>query len=318
MWAAGCLNGNFASLYVDENSTPLWRATAALFSEPALAITAGLSIMLAGALIIQRASYNFIIIREKTSQPFFLYILFYSSCINQLPLSPAAIALIFFISATYQLLSSYHNEISICNAYNAALLIGLGSLFWIPLLWMTPVIWIGMYRLQSFSRRTFSASVAGIATVYWILLGYCMLTGDFSYFSSDLSQLFRIDILSWLTIGKTAVLNMILILVFIIIGLLGIHIHEYDDSLRTRQYLSFLSMLNISTFLLYIIFGTKTEGYVIVLCAPLAILFAHFLSTGRWRGKRLILYLCIIFLLLVTAITYLPNLMPEELMQYIM
>ncbi|MFQ6927819.1 MAG: hypothetical protein ACLRS8_06890 [Parabacteroides merdae] len=45
------------------------------------------------------------------------------------------------------------------------------------------MFWLGMYNFRSLTSRTFIASLLGVATVYWFLLGWCVWQRDFTLFN---------------------------------------------------------------------------------------------------------------------------------------
>lgn len=99
-------------------------------------------------------------------------------------------------SGYYQLFTTYHDPEAREKAYSAALLIGIGSLLWVHLLWFLPLFWLGMYNFRSLTSRTFIASLLGVATVYWFLLGWCVWQRDFTLFNVPFSTLFKVRLLA--------------------------------------------------------------------------------------------------------------------------
>ena len=69
------------------------------------------------------------------------------------------------ILALYQLFTAYHDPDAVVKAYNAALLIGVGSLLWVYILGFLPLFWLGMYNFRSLTWRTLLASLFGVGTV---------------------------------------------------------------------------------------------------------------------------------------------------------
>ena len=58
---------------------------------------------------------------------------------------------------------------------------------------------------------------------------------------------------------------------------LNIVTHEYEDNLRTRQFLSFLIVMAIWSFGLFFIYEQSSEEFLEMACVPASILIAHFL-----------------------------------------
>ena len=65
----------------------------------------------------------------------------------------------------------------------------------------------------------------------------------------------------------------------------SVHIltHEYEDNLRTREFLAFLILLALSSFALYFLYEQSSEEFLQIACFPAAILIAHFFTVVRNR-----------------------------------
>ena len=206
------------------------------------------------------------------------------------------------ILAIYQLFTSYHDPYAKSNAYNAALLIGIGSLLWVHILWFIPIFWIGMYNFRTLNIRTFIASLLGVGTVYWFLLGWCVWFRDFTPFTVPFAGLFKIrfliatgiGLLDWIAIAAVALLTAV--------SAINIITHEYEDVLRTRQFLSFLIVLSVWAFALYFIYEQASEEFLETACVPASILIAHFFTVMRGRiifwtfYSTIVLYFALLFL----------------------
>ena len=157
------------------------------------------------------------------------------------------------ILAIYELFTSYHNPESKSKAFNIAFVLGIGSLLWIQILWYLPLFWWGMYQLRSISGKTILSSFIGVISVYWFLLGWSVWQQNVTPFVEPFGELLDIKFslvknagwIEWTGIGYAALLTAI--------ASFNILTHEYDDNLRTRQFLSFLIALSVwSAFLFFL------------------------------------------------------------------
>ncbi|MDR1920039.1 MAG: hypothetical protein LBQ65_10395 [Tannerellaceae bacterium] len=281
------------------SATPLWSLFCRILPNKTVTYLIGFLLTLAGAFLIHRANYMLVIIREKTLMPFLFYILFISSNPNFFPLNSTSLGIFCLILAFYQLLTSYHDSGAIRKTFNAALFIGVGSLFWIHILWFMPVFWWGMHNFKALSLRMFLASLTGVCTVYWFLLGWCMWQDDFTPFglsfggllNAGLPDFSQADWISWLHVGYTAFLALIAI-VYILL-------HEQDDTLRTRQFLNFLIVFCVASSALFLLYEQPSDEFLDVACMPIAILLGHFFTVKKGKRKsRLYYFLISLFLLL--------------------
>ena len=297
-WVVSYFNSIGYPVYGEVTAPPLWNAICQVLPGKAFTYTIGMLLMFGGAFLLHRANYILVLIREKTLLPF----LFISTNPDFLPLKSTSLGVFCLILAIYQLFTSYHDPYAKSNAYNAALLIGIGSLLWVHILWFIPIFWIGMYNFRTLNIRTFIASLLGVGTVYWFLLGWCVWFRDFTPFTVPFAGLFKIrfliatgiGLLDWIAIAAVALLTAV--------SAINIITHEYEDVLRTRQFLSFLIVLSVWAFALYFIYEQASEEFLETACVPASILIAHFFTVMRGRiifwtfYSTIVLYFALLFL----------------------
>lgn len=282
-WVVSYLNSVGYPVYGEVTAPPLWNAICQMLPGKAFTYTIGMLLMLGGAFLLHRANYILVLIREKTLLPFLFYVLFISTNPDFLPLKSTSLGVFCLILAIYQLFTSYHEPFARSNAYTAALLIGIGSLLWIHILWFLPLFWIGMYNFRTLNIRTFLASLLGVGTVYWFLLAWCIWFHDYSAFTIPFPALFKIRLLVTADIGIPDWIGIILIALLTLVSSLNILMHEYEDVLRTRQFLSFLIIMAVWAFGLYFLYEQASEEFLETACVPASILIAHFFTVIRNR-----------------------------------
>jgi len=294
-WAVGYLDSIGYPIYEDSITTPLWNTICQTLPGKTSTYIIGLFLMFGGAYLLHRANYALVLIREKTLLPFLLYILLLSTNPYFFPLKATSAGAFCLILAIYQLFTSYHNPESTGKAFNAAFFIAIGSLLWIHIIWFLPLFWIGMYNFRSLSPKTFVASLLGFGTVYWFVLGWCVWRGDYTVFTIPFSTLFKIQ---WLILNEVYLIDWIslsYIFILIIIASVNIRMHEYDDSPRTRQFLSFLIMFAILAYCLFFIYNDSSEEYLQIACIPAAILIAHFVTVMHNKYTYILFHFTVIF-----------------------
>ena len=282
-WIVSYLNSVGYPVYGEVTAPPLWNAICQVLPGKAFTYAIGMLLMFGGAFLLHRVNYVLVLIREKTLLPFLFYVLFISTNPDFLPLKSTSVGVFCLILAIYQLFTSYHDPGAKSKAYNASLLIGIGSLLWVHILWFIPLFWIGMYNFRSLSIRTFLASLLGVGTVYWFLLGWCIWFRDFTPFTIPFATLFKIRILAAAGIGLLDWVGIIAIAILTAVSAINIITHEYEDVLRTRQFLSFLICMSVWAFALYFLYEQASEEFLETACIPSAILIAHFFTV--MRGK---------------------------------
>ena len=298
-WVVGYMESIGFPVYAEVMATPLWATICQILPGKAFTYIIGILLMFGGAFIIHRANYALVLIREKTLLPFLLYILFISTNPDFFPLKSTSVGVFCLILAIYPLLTSYHNPEATGKIYNATLFLGIGSLLWVHILWFLPLFWIGMYSFRSLSLRTFLASLLGVGTVYWFVLGWCVWFGDYSALTIPFSTLLkikfilfeRIDLIDWISILYVAFLTLI--------SSVNIFMYDSGDNIRSHQFLSFLTLAAIWSFGLFFLYEQSSEEFLQIACMPAAILIAHFFTIMRSRYTFWLFHFTILFFIAV-------------------
>lgn len=301
-WLLGYFTSAGYPVYGEVTATPLWNAFCARMSSKLGTYLTGLLLILGGAFFVHRANYALMLIREKSYLPFLLYALFISTNPDFFPLKASSVGVFCLILALYQLFTAYHDPDSVAKAYNASLLIGIGSLLWVYILGFLPLFWIGMYNFRSLTLRTFFASLFGVCTVYWFVLGWCVYAHDFNPFALPFTNLFKIRLLTVVGIDRIDWFQILLIVFLSVIASLNILTHEYEDNLRTRQFLSFLIMLLAWSFGQFFLYEQSSEELLAIGCVPAAILTAHFFTVKRGKYIYGLFHIAILLLIILLII----------------
>jgi hypothetical protein len=282
-WFVGYLFSVGYPIPTKESDTPLWVALCSLLSGKEVVYIAGGLLTMVGAFLLHRANYTLALIKEKTYLPFFLYIFFISANPDFFPLNPASIGIVFIIASLYLLFLSYHDSEARKLAYNTALILSTGSLLWAHILCFFPLFWYGMYLFRTLTLRTFLASLLGLATVYWLLLGWSVWQDDFSFFTAlsdkfadvQILTLSSVSILNWVEIIIVGVLNFV--------ATINIIKNSHNENQRTRQYLQFLMILGVWSFSLFFLFEQSANEFLQIACISSAILVTHFFKLMQRR-----------------------------------
>lgn len=198
------------------------------------------------------------------------------------------------IIATYTaLFRTYQDQQAAGWAYYTFLTLALGSLADCHLLLLAPVWWLLMgLALNSLSWRTFTASLLGLATPYWILSGWHIYQGTWSSLANHLKPLTQWSLNTW-SIATDWFSTTVAALTFLS-GIMGI-VHymrtNYRDKIRIRQYYyCFITLTLIAGTLIFVQpqYHDLLQNLLIVSVAPLV---AHFfaLTHTRWTNAAFII-----------------------------
>ena len=96
--------------------------------------------------------------------------------------------------------------------------------------------------------------------------------------------------------------GIIAIAILTAVSAINIITHEYEDVLRTRQFLSFLICMSVWAFALYFLYEQASEEFLETACIPSAILIAHFFTVMRGKivfwtfYSTIVLFIVLLFL----------------------
>jgi len=262
----------------------------------------GFFLLCLGAALIQRFNFVFVIIKEKTTLPFLLFLLLNSVNPDFYPVRPVSFALFLFLFALFELFASYQNPKAISRMFNMMIYLSTGSLVWPYLLWFTPVFWIGMYKFKILNGRTFAASLLGVFTTCWFLLGWCVWKHDYAVFTNLMQCLsdFRMVITeeTWLIewIAPLCVCILMIIL-YVQISLL-----EQENTIRTRHFLSFLLISGVVAFVLSLCYASGFDDFLCVFYLSASIIVSYFFSGRYGLIASLIFYLLMVLLIFLLFI----------------
>lgn len=303
-WIVGYVESVGFPVYGEVTASPLWNAICLILPGKAITYLIGFLLLCGGAFLIHRANYALVLIREKTLLPLLLYVLFISTNPDFFPFKSTSVSVFCLILALYQLFISYHDTTAMDKIFNAALILGTGSLLWIHILWFLPLFWFGLYNFRSLSPRTFIASLLGVSVVYWFVLGWCVWQRDFTPFSIPFSTLFKVRVLAVQDSGLVNWIGFVSVAALTAVASINIITHEYEDNLRTRQFLSFLIAMAAWSFCLFFLYEQSSEEFLEMACVPAALLIAHFFTVTRskyifWTFHATVILLITLFVIRV-------------------
>jgi len=294
-----------AELQLSRPATPLWEMIFDLLQGKLAAYIVGLFLICIMAFMLQRANYHMILLRRKTWLPLLLFLFLNSTTYGYIPLRPVSIAFIFLLLSLIELFRGYQNGLSSAQAYKALMYLSIGGFFWTHLLWFILAFWYGMYHFRLLNSRNFVASLLGVFTTYWIMLGWCVWQRDFSLFTVIYQNLiaitpfFRKEFLHvQLWISPLASLLMLL-------ALTGyVRTHELDDGIRVRQFMAFLLALGRYLIVLLFFYHSENVNFLCIFYIPVSLLIAHLFFNASGRRASLYYSMLVVYQGALLAIHY--------------
>lgn len=216
-----------------------------------------------------------------------------------------------FVAAYTTLLRCYQDREAAGWTFYTFFCLSLGSLVDIYILYYVPVVWALMaFRLQSFSLRTFTASLLGVAAPYWCALLYLFYAGDLGmavdHFMPLTEYALPLDF-TGVPPGETAIFAFVALLS--IIGAAHYVHTSYNDKIRTRMFYDSFIIVNTVTVVFFLLQPGHYDLLLRVLTVNSSILFAHFVALSHTRLSNLTSVVALFIILLFTLVNlWMPSL----------
>jgi hypothetical protein len=208
------------------------------------------------------------------------------------------------IVASYLILfQSYHDKSGAGLTYYGFLCIGLASLTFVHILYFVPFLWILMLTcLQSFSLRTFFASLMGIITPYWLGICWLVYQDNFSLFVDHLTPLVEFQTpFDFSILNNSQTITFAFVILLALIGAIHYWRTYYLDKIRTRQLLIFFIWIDFLTVAFICLQPQYYDPLIRILIINTAPLIGHFMALAHTKITNIAFCLICITTLLLTG-----------------
>lgn len=273
IWVSSYFGGRFGNLPTNNslfvNYLQTFLAPNSLFSN-----IGSVAFALLNAFLIAQINNRFTIIKTRTFLPIFIFLLLVSSWNETHIINGSHISLTLFILSVFYILSTYRDRKASEMAFMSSLLIGVASIIINPLIFLVPVFWFGLMILQSFSLRTFLATLFGLIAP-WILYftGLFLLHQEVG-FTPLIATSFSLDFGS-LSLSLPGIIYTCCFALILIITLFGMFSITNSDAIRTRNNLNFFILLIVAISILSIIFRNQLVLFLPIIAFLYAILVSY-------------------------------------------
>jgi hypothetical protein len=116
-------------------------------------------------------------INERTFLPALIYILLGGFFPDHQLMNPVLPASIFLMLALYRIMDGFHKTGTAYNYFDAAVLISIGSLFYVNLIWFGLLVIIGIAIMRTWNLNEIVISIIGLLTPWFITFGLYYVIG---------------------------------------------------------------------------------------------------------------------------------------------
>lgn len=251
------------------------------------------ALMLIEAFLLLRIDLKFIIVENKTILPPLFFVLVVSSLAPNYNLLPVLVANLFFMLAMTKILDSEQMYEMPKQYFESGLLIGIGTLFFPPLVATMFFVFASQFVIRFFKMRDFLAAILGYITPFvFYLFGMFMTDQTDAFFDRmsqiSLTQAFTIE----LSVVQYGAICFSCLIVFFALFTMSQCIRMYK--VTTRKYFSlffWLILLTVAAF-----FVIPSSGMTLLVFAAIALSFIATLYFMEIRHNAMaeILFLLII------------------------
>lgn len=255
-------------------------------------------------LLVMRMNSKNLLIRIYSRSVSVAFIFLSCAAVSLFPSWTGGIVQLCCIATLMLLYDSYQDNTAVDKAYYAFLLLGVATMldahvfFYLPLVWFVMIVIV-----YAFSWRTFLASLLGMITPYWFLIGWLMWRRE-ENFETLINMFARQDILQFPFDFGTMPLSYRLVIIFtsvmMVIGSLHFIHSSSRDKIRVRQlYYSFIIIGFYSLALL--ILQPQNELALRMLIISTSPLIGHYWALTNSRLSNIIFVILTLALIALTA-----------------
>jgi len=203
-----------------------------------------------------------------------------------------AIAQMLVIAGILLLFTTYLDCQASGRAYYAFLAFSIASLIFPQLAYFIPLLWLFLvFNLQCISWYTWTASLLGLLTPYWIWTGWLLYEGDLTPLTAHLTMLtdfgqpFDYTMLTlpqWLVFFYVAVLA--------IVGASHYVRKNFMDKIRTRMLYNCFLWLNVAAVVFLIVQPQHYDMLITIMIITTAPLAGHYLALTNTKWTNISFY----------------------------
>lgn len=201
----------------------------------------------------------------------------------------------------YFLFRSYQRQQPVGYIFHSMLPIGLGSLFFPPFLFLTPIFYLGAYTFKSLTIRTFFAGIVGLCVPYWFLLGHAFFYNQMELFYTPFQELVTFIPIDYSQLSIASILSMGITVLLLIVSSIHYFVTSYQDKIRTRFYLNFLIFIAISIVIFWLLQPQHADVLLQLLLPVTALLTGHLFTLTNTKVSNLFFIFSILLLITITC-----------------
>jgi hypothetical protein len=266
-------------------------------SPAANVFAAGVLIFIQAILLNHLISY-YNLLGKPTFLPALMYITVSSLFTPFLILSAPLLCNFLVIGMLYKLLGLYKTNDAKSIAYDLGMIVALGSLIYLPFIYLFLIIWIALVIFKPFDWREWIAGIMGYITIFFFLAVFYYLNGHLEQFYTIWLPL-ATKFPDRININYYNYLVLIPVIIILILCFFKIRQAFFRSYVQTRKSFQLLFILFLIAGLSFYVKAEFHLNHFLLCTVPVAVFFSYYFlyATARWFYESL-------FILLLISIVY--------------
>jgi len=244
-------------------------------------------------------------INERTFLPAVFYVLLGGIFPDHQLLNPVLPASIFLMLALYRIMDGFHKTGIAYNYFDAAFLIGIGSLFYVNLIWFGLLVIIGIAIMRTGNLNEILISLIGLITPYLITFGIYYVIGK------DVMLLMRLiadNLFSrsiYYPFPKLTIAALVFIGTLIVVSLINLAKLMNIKKIKSRKTFSLLIWTFLIAIIIYYAVPSVSVEITWLIGIPVSYFLAHYFVFVKKKLVPEILFTLFVIFIVFIQIWYL-------------
>jgi len=144
-------------------------------------------VVIFNSFFIAQMGFGFLFLKKRSYLPGIIYLITVSSLHELQAFLPVHLATLFVLISIYFIFDTFHKKVEITYTFNASFFLAIGSLFYLPVVVLFPLVWISIFVLQKDDNwRLLAVPVLGFGVPWLFIWVYSFLTDSYAKLWNEL------------------------------------------------------------------------------------------------------------------------------------
>jgi len=246
---------------------------------------------------IRELNVSHVLLRINSRTISFCFAALMTTCIFLHAFQPGYVVMFFILLSLFFLFSTYHQEASAGNAFITFLCLGVSSVFYPKLVWMSPLYVFSLFQLRALNPRSVSGAVLGLITPFWLVgsIAYCL--DEMAVFSGILRQMVVFEWGGYTHHSASQTIMIWLSFAIFLIGSIDFLTRNFLDKTRVRVLYYVVVLHGAAYYLLLLLQPVSSLTILPVAIVYTSIMGGHYVSNDDTLLSNILVWLFTILLL---------------------